>query len=165
MLCRHYSCQILPPGLGLWKGSILAATSWDEHMTFYKNKLNQLNEVLYKNQDQIDAIIAVKSDIDDNYETELNLDMLSKSQRMSKYHLIRLFKKYYGLTPRQYLIDKRIKQSKQHLADGMSVTETCFAVGFSSLGSFSALFKTKTGKTPLQFRSEQLSRSKLASKS
>ncbi len=131
-------------------------------MTFYKNKLNRLNEVLYKNQDQIDAVIAVKSVIDDNYDTELNLDILSKSQLMSKYHLIRLFKKYYGLTPRQYLIDRRIQQSKAHLATGMTVTQTCYAVGFSSLGSFSALFKTKTGKTPIQFRREQLSRSKLA---
>lgn len=145
--------------------SFSLATSQDEHMTFYLTKLNKLNEVLYNNQDQIDAVIAVKRDIDSNYETELNLDVLSNSQRMSKYHLIRLFKKYYGLTPRQYLIDKRIKQSKDHLALGMTVTETCFAVGFSSLGSFSTLFKTKTGKTPVQFRREQLSRSKSAMKS
>lgn len=129
-------------------------------MTLYETKLNKLNEVLYNNQGQIDAIIAVKSYIDSNYETDLNLDILSKSQRLSKYHLIRLFNKYYGLTPRQYLIDKRIKQSKEHLAHGMTVTETCFAVGFSSLGSFSTLFKTKTGKTAVQFRKEQLSRSK-----
>lgn len=134
-------------------------------MTLYETKLNKLNEVLYKNQGQIDAIIAVKSYIDGNYDTDLNLDILSKSQRLSKYHLIRLFKKYYGLTPRQYLIDKRIKQSKEQLANGMTVTETCFAVGFSSLGSFSTLFKTKTGKTAVQFRKEQLSRSKLASDS
>ncbi len=139
---------------------MLLANPPDEHMTLYETKLNKLNEVLYKNQGQIDAIIAVKSYIDDNYDTELNLDILSKSQRLSKYHLIRLFKKYYGLTPRQYLIDKRIKQSKEQLAHGMTVTETCFAVGFSSLGSFSTLFKTKTGKTPVQFRKEQLSRSK-----
>lgn len=134
-------------------------------MTFYKSKLSQLNEVLYKNQDQIDAVIAVKSYIDSNYDSELNLDILSESQRISKYHLIRLFNKYYGLTPRQYLINKRIQQSKEHLAHGMTVTETCFAVGFSSLGSFSTLFKTKTGKTPVQFRREQLSRSNSTSKS
>ena len=46
----------------------------------------------------------------------------------------------------------------------MSVTETCFAVGFESLGSFSTLFKTKTGKSPTEFQKEQLSRSKIDSK-
>ena len=79
---------------------------------------------------------------------------------ISKYHLIRLFKRYYGLTPRQYLINKRIEKSKENLINGMSVTETCYAIGFSSLGSFSVLFKTKTGKTPAEFRKEQFSRSK-----
>ena len=128
-------------------------------MTFYEKKLSRLKEVLYKNQGQIDAVIAVRNYIDSNYENDLNLDLLSKMQFISKYHLLRLFKKYYGLTPRQYLIDKRISESKKHLKNGMTVTETCFAVGFDSLGSFSTLFKTKTGKSPLQFQKEQLSRS------
>jgi AraC-like DNA-binding protein len=130
-------------------------------MTFYQRKLKKIQAVLYKNQGQIDAIIAVKKFIDDNYANDLNLDLLSKIQLMSKYHLIRLFKKYYGLTPRQYLIDKRIEKSKKHLVSGTSVTETCFIVGFTSLGSFSTLFKTKTGKTPTQYQKEQLSRSNL----
>lgn len=127
-------------------------------MTFYQKKLHRIKGVLYSNQAQIDAVIAVRNYIDCNYETDLNLNLLSKIQFISKYHLLRLFKKYYGLTPRQYLIDKRIEKSKKHLINGMSVTETCFAVGFESLGSFSVLFKTKTGKSPFQFRKEQLSR-------
>ena len=128
-------------------------------MTFYEKKLKRLNRVLYKNQAQIDAVIAVRSYINQHYDTDPNLEQLSESQSISKYHLLRLFKKYYGLTPRQYLIDKRIEKSKNHLKNGMSVTQTCFAVGFQSLGSFSTLFKTKTGKTPAQFQKEQLSRS------
>jgi len=43
----------------------------------------------------------------------------------------------------------------------MSVTETCFAVGFESLGSFSTLFKSKTRKSPSKYQKEQLSRSEL----
>ena len=127
-------------------------------MTFYEQKLKNLQSSLYKNQGQINAIIAVKNYIDTNYETDLNMDLLSKIQLVSKYHLIRLFKKYYGLTPRQYLINKRIEKSKEYLVKGMTVTKTCYAVGFTSLGSFSTLFKTKTGETPGQFRKEQLSR-------
>ncbi|MCE7995178.1 MAG: helix-turn-helix transcriptional regulator [Roseivirga sp.] len=130
-------------------------------MTFYKDKLSKLKVDLYKNQAQIDAVIAVRSYIDCHYETDLNLNLLSQTHCISKYHLLRLFKKYYGLTPRQYLIDKRMEKSKEHLNNGMSVTEACFAVGFESLGSFSSLFKVKTGKSPSQYQKEQLSRSML----
>ena len=129
-------------------------------MNFYQQKLKKLKKTLYKNQGQIDAVIGMKNFIDTNYQTDVNLDFLSKTQFISKYHLLRLFKKYYGLTPRQYLINKRIEISKTHLSDGMSVTETCFAVGFESLGSFSSLFKSKVGKSPVQYQKEQLSRSK-----
>lgn len=128
-------------------------------MTFYEKKLKQLHQTLYKNQGQIDVIISVRNYIDTHYDTGLNLDLLAKVKLVSKFHLIRLFKKYYGLTPRQYLINKRIDAAKTHLGNGLSVTETCLTVGFESLGSFSVLFKAKTGKTPAQFRKEQLSRS------
>ena len=128
-------------------------------MTFYEKKLQQLHRTLYKNQGQIKAIIAVKNDIDRHYAATMNLNALSQEHCISKYHLLRLFKRYYGLTPRQYLIDRRIAASKALLSDGRSVTEACFAVGFESLGSFSTLFKRKTGKTPTQYRKAQLSRS------
>lgn len=128
-------------------------------MTFYKQKLKHVHEVVYKIQEQIDAVIAIRNYLNENYEKELKLDQLAEIHSISKYHLLRLFKKYYGLTPRQYLTDKRIAMAKNHLTDGMSVTETCFTVGFESLGSFSTLFKTKTGKTPTHFRKEQFSRS------
>mgnify|MGYP001793591266 CR=1 FL=1 len=127
-------------------------------MTFYEKEVRRIKEAIYKNQDQINAVIAVKNYINCNYDKKLNLDLLSKIQFISKYHLLRLFKKYYGLTPRQYLIDRRIEESKRLLKAGTSVTVTCFGVGFESLGSFSALFKTKTGKSPFQFQKEQLSR-------
>ncbi len=128
-------------------------------MTFYEKKLKRLHQTIYKNKGQIEAIISVRNYIDTHYDKDLNLDQLAKIKLVSKFHLLRLFKKYYGLTPRQYLIDKRIEASKKHLSQGMTVTETCLSVGFESLGSFSVLFKSKTGKTPAQFRKEQLSRS------
>jgi len=128
-------------------------------MTFYEKELNRIRSIVYSNEGQINTVIGIRNYIDTNYEANLNLDVLSHIQLVSKYHLLRLFKKYYGQTPRQYLIDKRIEKSKDHLLYGMSVTETCFAVGFESLGSFSTLFKTKTGKSPTEFQKEQLSRS------
>ena len=130
-------------------------------MTFYEAELKRLKQSCYPNDKQIEMVIGIKNYIDNNYDRDLNLDFLSHTRFVSKYHLIRLFKKYYAQTPRQYLIDKRIEKSKEHLKDGMTVTETCFAVGFESLGSFSSLFKRKTGKSPSEFRKEQVSRSKL----
>ncbi|MCF8356024.1 MAG: AraC family transcriptional regulator [Melioribacteraceae bacterium] len=132
-------------------------------MTFYEREINRISNIIYSNQEQIQTVIGVRNYIDNNYDTDLNLDLLSHLHFISKFHLLRLFKKHYGLTLRQYLIDKRIEKSKQHLKNGMSVTETCFAVGFESLGSFSTLFKTKTGNSPSEFKNEQLSRSKLDS--
>lgn len=132
-------------------------------MTFYEREINRINSIIYSNKEQIETVIGVRNYIDNNYDTDLNLDLLSHLRFISKFHLLRLFKKHYGLTPRQYLIDKRIEKSKEHLKNGMSVTESCFAVGFESLGSFSTLFKAKTGKSPIEFQNEQLSRSKLDS--
>lgn len=134
-------------------------------MTFYEKELNRIGGLIYGNQGQIDTAIGTRNYIEQHCDTNLNLDKLSDVQAVSKYHLLRLFKRYYGLTPRQYLMDKRIEKSKEHLRNGLTVTESCFAVGFESLGSFSTLFKSKTGTTPSQFRKEQLSRSNLDSES
>ena len=132
-------------------------------MTFYEKELERINALAFSNQGQIETVIGIRNYIDANYHSDLNLNVLSRSRFVSKFHIIRLFKKYYGLTPRQYLIDKRIAKSKEYLKNGSSVTETCFEVGFTSLGSFSTLFKEKTGKSPSAFRKEQLSRSNLNS--
>lgn len=128
-------------------------------MKFYQTKINQIKNAYYSNDKQIETVIATRNFIDNNFYIALDLDTLSNKLFTSKYHLLRLFKRYYGQTPRQYLIDKRIEKSKEYLVDNMTITETCFAVGFESLGSFSKLFKTKTGKSPSEFQKEQLSRS------
>lgn len=130
-------------------------------MTFYQEKLSHLKNICFSNDMQIEAVINTRKYIDNNYEKELNLEFLSSIRFTSKYHLLRLFKRYYGITPRQYLIDKRIEMAKKTLRNGLTVTETCFAVGFESLGSFSSLFKTKTGKSPREYQKQQLSRSNL----
>ncbi|TQV88277.1 helix-turn-helix domain-containing protein [Aliikangiella coralliicola] len=132
-------------------------------MTFYETELRRIRKQVYSNQQQLDLVIGIKKLIDANYDSDLNLDMLSFHRFISKYYLLRLFKRYFGLTPKQYLIDKRIEKSKEFLRAGTSVTQTCFAVGFKSLGSFSVLFKEKIGISPKQYQKEQLSRSKLNS--
>lgn len=121
-------------------------------MTHYHTKMQHIRHTLYANQDQLDTVIGVRNYIDNHYDTDLNLELLAQLRLVSKFHLLRLFKKYYGQTPKQYLTDIRIKKSREHLKSGMSVTETCFAVGFESVGSFSVLFKDKTGMGPRDFQ-------------
>ncbi|MEL6538834.1 MAG: AraC family transcriptional regulator, partial [Bacteroidota bacterium] len=126
-----------------------------------ETELKRIRASVYSNEKQLETVIATRNFIESNFDKELNLELLAHLRFTSKYHLLRLFKKYYGITPKQYLIEQRILKSKEQLGQGMSVTETCFAVGFESLGSFSALFKAKTGKSPSEYQKEQLSRSKL----
>ncbi|TMU55091.1 helix-turn-helix domain-containing protein [Flagellimonas algicola] len=128
-------------------------------MTFYEKEIHRVGRIIYANRSQIDTVIRTRKYLDRNYEANVNLNLLARTHAVSKFHLLRLFKKYYGLTPAKYVTDKRIAMSKQHLENGMSATQTCFAVGFESLGSFSTLFKRKTGKTPFEYQKEQLSRS------
>lgn len=130
-------------------------------MTFYREEVDRIRSICHSNQGQIVTIVGTRNFIDNNFEKDLSLDLLAHIQCTSKFHLQRLFKKYYGLTPKQYLTDKRIEQSKHSIKSGMTVRETCFAVGYGSPGSFSTLFKTKVGRTPTEYKKEQLSRSGL----
>jgi len=128
-------------------------------VTFYEKEVKRIKGICYANQGQLDTVIATRAYIDNHYEHDINLNLLSHIRFTSKYHLLRLFKRYYGLTPRQYLIEKRVEKSKECLLKGMSVTETCFAVGFQSPSSFSTLFKERIGLPPSVFQKEQLSTS------
>ena len=58
----------------------------------------------------------------------------------------------YGETPYAYLMTRRIERAKAFLRQGMSVTDTCVAVGCTSLGSFSSRFTEIVGETPSQYR-------------
>lgn len=74
---------------------------------------------------------------------------LARAAGLSPYHFLRLFHEVFGMTPRQYLTRVRIEQAKQRLfRDEASVTAVCLDVGFSSVGSFSTLFRRHTGASP-----------------
>ena len=124
----------------------------ESNESYFEKEVERIRNLIYSNQVQLDTIIATRRYINEHYHTDLNLEVLSRKLLVSKYHLLRLFKRYYGQTPQQYLSQKRIEKAKEHLREGMSVTEVCFAVGFKSLGSFSSLFKRKTGSSPVEYQ-------------
>lgn len=121
-------------------------------MTYYLKEIIRIKNICYSNKGQIDTIIGTRHYINNNFDKKLNLNLLSYIRFTSKFHLLRLFKRYYGQTPKQYLIDKRIEQAKELLIKGTSVTETCFDIGFDSPSSFSTLFKSRVGLTPTEFQ-------------
>jgi len=121
-------------------------------MTFYQSEIIRIRSRCYSNKAQIETVIGTRHYINNNFDKELNLNLLSHIRFTSKFHLLRIFKKYYGLTPKQFLTDKRIEKAKEYLKDGMNITETCFATGFESPSSFSTLFKSRTGLTPTEFQ-------------
>ena len=78
---------------------------------------------------------------------------LARELRISPFHFIRQFEALFGLTPHQYRIQVRLDRAKHLLAtQRRSVTAVCMEVGFSSLGSFSALFTRRVGETPSAYR-------------
>ena len=103
-------------------------------------------------------IVQAKLFIDRNFEENINAENIADEASYSKFHFIRTFRSIYGRTPHQYLIHVRVEAAKKLLAAGVSVTEACMAVGFESMGSFTVLFKRRTGVTPSEFRREQIAR-------
>src|SRR5262245_7306949 len=82
-----------------------------------------------------------------------SIEDLAREVRISPYHFIRQFEAVFGVTPHQYRIQSRLDLARELLAAGEhSVTDVCMEVGFSSLGSFSALFTRRIGETPSTFR-------------
>ena len=76
------------------------------------------------------------------------LDELAAASGLSRGFLARSFARTFGVPPHQYLVQLRLDHAKRALARGASVTETCLAVGFESLGSFSASFHRCVGVSP-----------------
>jgi AraC-like DNA-binding protein len=77
---------------------------------------------------------------------------LAREVQISPFHFSRQFEAVFGVTPHQFRIQRRLDDAKRLLATGHSVTDVCMEVGFSSLGSFSALFTRKVGESPSAYR-------------
>ena len=95
----------------------------------------------------------VRDRIDRDYAQPLDLQALARGVYLSSGHLSRQFKLAYGESPYGYLMTRRIERAMALLGRGdLSVTEVCFAVGCSSLGSFSSRFTELVGVPPSVYR-------------
>ena len=96
----------------------------------------------------------VRDRIDREYAQPLDVEALARGVHMSAGHLSRQFKLAFGESPYSYLMTRRIERAMALLRRGdLSVTEVCFEVGCSSLGTFSTRFTELVGMPPSAYRS------------
>jgi transcriptional regulator GlxA family with amidase domain len=97
----------------------------------------------------------VRDRMDREYAQPLDVEALASGVHMSAGHLSRQFKLAYGESPYSYLMTRRIERAMALLRVGdLSVTEVCFAVGCSSLGTFSTRFSELVGVPPSTYRDQ-----------
>ena len=98
---------------------------------------------------------TVRDRIDRDYAQPLDVEALARGVHVSAGHLSREFRRVYGESPYSYLMTRRIERAKTLLDRGdLSVTEVCFAVGCSSLGTFSTRFSELVGMPPSVYKQE-----------
>ncbi|HEV7780315.1 MAG TPA: AraC family transcriptional regulator [Chitinophagaceae bacterium] len=98
-------------------------------------------------------ILISKKLIDDFYLEDLNIDALARTSHLSKYYFLRVFKLVFGISPYQYILQKRFDYaSALLLSDEHSVIDIAYKTGFRDLCSFSKAFKKKYKIPPSQFR-------------
>ncbi len=101
----------------------------------------------------IGAMRRVRDRIDREYAQPLSVEALAVGAHMSAGHLSREFRRIYGESPYAYLMTRRIERAMTLLRRGdLSVTDVCFEVGFSSLGTFSTRFTELVGVPPSIYR-------------
>jgi AraC-like DNA-binding protein len=99
----------------------------------------------------------VRDRIDREYARPLDVEALARGAHMSAGHLSRQFRLAFGESPYSYLMTRRIERAMALLrGSDLSVTEICFEVGFSSLGTFSTRFTELVGEPPSSYRRDAI---------
>jgi AraC-like DNA-binding protein len=105
------------------------------------------------NLDDLARLRRVRDRIDREYAQPLDVEALARGAHMSAGHFSREFRAAFGESPYSYLMTRRIERAMALLRRGdLSVTEVCFAVGSSSLGTFSTRFTELVGVPPSVYR-------------
>lgn len=105
------------------------------------------------NVEELRLLRQARDRMDREYAEPLDVPALARTALMSPGHFSRRFREAYSETPYSYLMTRRIERAKALLRRGdLSVTEVCFAVGCSSLGSFSTRFTELVGEPPSVYR-------------
>ena len=98
---------------------------------------------------------TVRRYIDNHFKEPLTLDQLAAEAHMNKYYLSHAFKQEYGISPINYMISRRLEESKYLLAEtDLSMSQIAQLLGFSSLSYFSQVFHRTQGISPMEYRQQ-----------
>jgi AraC-like DNA-binding protein len=104
----------------------------------FKATIFQNDEVKDNHNEAVDRAIQF---ITENYKSGFSLDELAKESFLSKFHLLRVFKKKTGLTPFTYQIQLRLNEARRLMFEDKSLTEVAYELGFSDQSHFTNTFK------------------------
>jgi len=97
-------------------------------------------------------LLRVRDYIHNNFAEDISIDELSHVANISKYHLIRLFRSQFGLSPHQYILNHRINKVREALKNGVSATDVAHEFGFFDSSHLNRHFKRAYGVTPKQYQ-------------
>lgn len=124
----------------------------DQKKTYYEREVERVFKENPLQHHHYIQIRQSKAFMDEYFSGRIDLKEMADKASMSRFHFIRIFQQIYGITPRQYLRDIRISRAKELLKKGLSVTQTCFEVGYESVTTFSSAFKRGTGYSPKKYQ-------------
>ena len=90
--------------------------------------------------------------IDENFKEHPSVDEVAKNIGMSKYHFIRVFKEYVGVTPKQFLHCVTLNYAKEHIKESKSILDSSLDIGLSSTSRLHELFVNLIGVTPKEWK-------------
>jgi AraC family transcriptional regulator len=100
----------------------------------------------------------IDSYIHDRLDQKISIEALAETLHYSKYYFLREFKKFKGITPYQYIIEKKIIKAKELLANHTNtISSVAFDLGFNDQSYFTNVFKNHFGLTPGQYQKQLLS--------
>jgi AraC-like DNA-binding protein len=123
-----------------------------ETRTYFEIQLDQLFKEHYLPEYYYVQVRQSKAFMEKYLSEKIELEKIASSAFMSRFHYTRIFKRVYGLSPRQYLKDLRINKAKELLKQGLNISQVCFEVGYDSLPTFCNAFKKATGYSPGEYQ-------------
>ena len=104
-----------------------------------------------------DYLTTARRYIKAHYSEDITVEQVASHVGISRKYLFAIFKRSLGVSPKEYIIDCRIKRAKEFLCDrGLSVANIAYSVGYKDPLNFSKMFKLKTGSSPSEYRENML---------
>jgi AraC-like DNA-binding protein len=116
-----------------------------EKKTYFEVQLDKIIKECYLPEYYYVQVRQSRAFMEKYLSEKIELEKIASAAFMSRFHYTRIFKRVYGLSPRQYLRDLRINKGKELLKQGLTISQICTEVGYDSLPTFCNAFKKATG--------------------